>query len=481
MVLGGLLLACVLAACGSSTGSSTPSDPLATELSYIPAGSPVVATVVTDPNSAPVKNVTALLTKFQVTSLITTALKQQLQKQGLTYDADIKPLLGNPVVLGTIETAGAGSKLKGVGVWVTKDAGKLNALVTRASNGNKKIGSHDGATLYRSKDGQTVYAVDGPTLIAADTQALVTAALDRHANSKGMTLSQYKQEASGLPSHPLVQVFGNVAPLLAMPQAATARRIPWVAAIKGYAVSFSPTANGISLDWKVDTSGRQLTAAQLPLAAGSAAPALVSGEPGGFGIRDPAQIATFAISALQAADPNAAAQFQAALGAVRNGFGIDVTGALSQLTGDLITAGEGQVSLIRAGVGDPAVISQTLANLSKHIGSLAAGTTMRPLGGGFYLVSRPSLTFAIGLVGNQLVAGNSPVAKLRAFAAKPTTPSGGHGAIAFSESLPQVLKFTGALVHSTEAQLVLSQLKSFSGWMANTPAALTGNALVTIK
>jgi len=217
MVIGGLVLACVLAACGSSSGSGAPSDPLAAELSYIPPASPVVATVVTDPNSAPVKSVSALLTKFQVAGLITSALNQQLQKHGLSYDADIKPLLGNPVVLGTIQTPGAGSKLKGVGVWVTKNASKLNALVTRSSDGDKKIGSHDGATLYRSRDGATVLAIDGPTLVAADTQALVTAALDRHANSNGMSASQYRQEISGLPSHPLVQVFGNVAVLLATP------------------------------------------------------------------------------------------------------------------------------------------------------------------------------------------------------------------------------------------------------------------------
>ena len=68
--------------------------------------SPVVATIATDPNSAPVKNGSALLTKFQVASLLTLALKQELQKQGLNYDTDIKPLLGNPVVVGGIETAG---------------------------------------------------------------------------------------------------------------------------------------------------------------------------------------------------------------------------------------------------------------------------------------------------------------------------------------------------------------------------------------
>ena len=84
-------------------------------------------------------------------------------------------------------------------------------------------------------------------------------------------------------------------------------------------------------------------------------------------------------------------------------------------------------------------------------------------------------------MGDQLVAGNTSIAKLHAFAIKPTTPSGGHGAIAFSESLPQVLKLTGGLVHSAHAQLILSQLNHFSGWLANTPSALTGNALVTIK
>ncbi len=481
MLIGGLVLACVLAACGAASTSSAPSNPLAAELSYIPPGSPVIATIVTDPNSPPVKNASALLTKFQVSSLLTSSLTQELQKQGLSYDADIKPMLGNPAVLGTIETAGAGSKLKGVGVWVTKDASKLNALLSKSSSGDKKIGSHDGATLYRSRDGSTIAAVDGPTLVAADTQALVTAALDRHKNGGGMTLAQYNQQISGLPSGSLVHISGNVQPLLATQQTAQARQIPWVAAIKSYAVAMNPTSNGISLDWRVDTTGRQLTAAQLPLAAGSTAPALASGQPGSFGIRDPAQIATFVESAIQAVNPNSYAQFQAAVGALRRGFGIDVTGALGQLTGDLITAGQGQVSLIRAGVSNPAVVSQTLANLQKHIQSLAPDTRMKSLGGGFYVVSRQSLNFVVGLVGDQLVGGNASVPKLRAFATTPTAPSSGHGAIAFSESLPQVLKLTGALVHSTQAQLILSQLKDFSGWIGNTPKALTGNALVTIK
>jgi Protein of unknown function (DUF3352) len=481
MLVGVLLLACLLAACGSASSSSQPSSPLATELSYLPAGSPVVATVATDPNSAPVKNLGALLSKFQVAGLLASSLKQELQKQGVNYDTDVKPLLGNPVVAGGIETAGPGSKLKGIGVWISKDASKLKALVTRPASGDTKIGSHNGATLYRNKDGTNALAIDGATLVIAETKALVTGALDRHSGGGGMTVTEYDQQIAGLPSHPLAQISGNVAALLATPKTAKARLVPWVAAIKSYAVSFSPTTNGVSLDWKVNTTGRQLTDSQLPLAAGSTPPALVSGGAASLGIRDPAQIVAFFESAVQAVNPTTWSRFQAELGALRSGFGIDVNGTLGQLTGDLIAAGSGKLSTIRATVTNPATVSQTLANLQKHIHVLSPSTSMSPVGGGFYRVSTRSLIFNVGVVGNQIVGGNASPAQLREFASKPTSRSTGQGAIAFSESLGQVTKLTGALLHSPQAQLVLSQLQSFSGWMGNTPSALTGNLLVTIK
>ena len=195
-----------------------------------------------------------------------------------------------------------------------------------------------------------------------------------------------------------------------------------MAAIKGYAVSISPTSNGVSLDWKVDTTGRPLSAAQLPLAPGSTAPALASGEPGGLGIRDPAQIAAFVESAVQAVNPNGYAQFQAALGALRRGFGIDVTGALGKLTGDLITAGEGQTSLIRAGVSDPAAVRQTLSNLQKHIHSFSPNINMRPRRRRL-LPDHQSITDCRGGIGGQSIGRrDASIAKLRAFATKPTRP-----------------------------------------------------------
>ena len=478
----GIGLACTVAACGSASSGAPSGGPLSTELSYLPAGSPVVATITTDPNSAPVKNLAVLLSKFQVASLLTNSLKQQLQKQGLSYDTDIKPLLGNPVAVGTQETTTqAGNKLKAIVVWVTKDASKLNAIVTDRSVGDRKIGSHDGATLYTNRDGSSVFAVDGATVVGADTQAVLKAALDRHANGGGMSPTELNRELAGLPSGSLIRVSGNVKALLATPQAAKARLVPWVAAINTYGVAISPTATGMSLDWNVDTTGRPLTPAQLPIAAGSAAPALVSGGSGSLGIRDPAQIATFVESTLQAVDPTQYGQFVAALGALKSGYGIDVTGALGQLTGDLITAGQGQISLFRAGVSDPASVSRTLAAVQSHIQIFSPNVHMRSVGGGFYAVTSPSLNLTVGVVGNQIVAGNASPARLRVFAAAPTAPSSGHGAIAFNSNLSQAIKLTGGLVKSAQAQLILSELRQFSGWLAASPSALTGNLTVTVK
>jgi hypothetical protein len=235
------------------------------------------------------------------------------------------------------------------------------------------------------------------------------------------------------------------------------------------------------VDWKVDTTGRQLTPAQLPIAAGDTPPALAAGQSGSFGIRDPAQIATFVESAVQAVNPSGYGQFLTALGALKSAYGIDVTGALGQLTGDLITAGQGQTSLIRAGVTDPASVRQTLAALQSHIHLFSPKIQMSSIGGGFYTVKSPTVTLTVGVVGNQIVAGNASPARLRAFAAAPTAPAGGHGAIALNADLSQALKLTGGLVKSAQAQLVLSELKQFSGWIEATPSALTGNLSLTIK
>lgn len=478
MLLVGLVAACLLAACGSSSSGAS-GDPLATELSYLPAGSPLVITLATDPGSPAIRNATALLGKVQLGAFVENALKQQLQQKGLNFDTDIRPLLGNRAVLSTLSPTLAGNQDKFLAAWVTKDADALNALVHKPSTGAHKSGSHDGATLYTFRGG--VLAIDGATVVIADTAAEVNAALDRRANGGGLTRAEYNREVAGLPSSPLLQVFGDVKASLAAAKDAPARRIPWVAALTSYGVAVNAQSNGLSLDWHLDTTGRPLTPSQLPIAAGSTAPALVSGATGALGVRDPAQIATFIESAAQAVDPTGYARFVNDEAALRRATGIDVNGALGLLTGDLITSGAGTLGLVRAGVSDPARARRTLADLQSHIQTFSPKLRMKPVGGGFYLLTSPKIRLNIGVVGSQVVAGDAAPARLRAFATAPTSGSGGHGAVAFRVSLQQVARLTGSLVQSPDARLVLGQLRDLTGWLAATPSALTGNLTVTVK
>src|SRR5436305_9837743 len=94
-----VLLTVGLAGCGGSSGSKL-SEPLQDELSYFPSGSPLVLTVATDPNSDAIKHAQALEGQFPIAAFGQTALKNRLQQAGINYDNDVRPLFGNPLMLG---------------------------------------------------------------------------------------------------------------------------------------------------------------------------------------------------------------------------------------------------------------------------------------------------------------------------------------------------------------------------------------------
>jgi hypothetical protein len=87
-----------------------------------------------------------------------------------------------------------------------------------------------------------------------------------------------------------------------------------------------------------------------------------------------------------------------------------------------------------------------------------------------------------GVVGDQLVIGRATPAQLRAFAAAPTTPApGAKGPVAFRVALADLLHLALHSTPSQTAQLILGLLGDITGWIANSPAALTGNATLAVK
>ena len=164
--------ALVVAGCGSSSSAPSASSVRNSELSYFPAGSPFVMSVVTDPNSAAVKGSEALVGHFPLATFGESALIAKLRQVGIDYQNDIRPLFGNPIVVGATGQSLSGVSTSGyLAVWVTKDASKLTALLKKVP-GLKTVGSHDGATLYQT-GGSTTVAVAGATLVLGPSESVV--------------------------------------------------------------------------------------------------------------------------------------------------------------------------------------------------------------------------------------------------------------------------------------------------------------------
>ena len=454
---------------------------MTTELSYFPASSPVVLSVATDPSSAAVKNAEALIAKFPIAGLGESALMSRIQQLGIDYQGDVKPLFGNPIMFGAtgsqLSSAGASSNF--LFVWVTKDAGKLKSLVGKLG-GAHSIGSHDGATLYQA--GTTTLAIDDATALLGPSTASVESALDRHAHDTGITQTDYSRLVAGLPTDALVQVFGNLTGALSQPSAAKARRIPWVAALTGYAVTVSANSTGLNFQYRLDTSGAHLTQAELPFAP-SSSPSLAGTMPITVGIQDPAHIVQFAESAAQAVNPVSYAKFLARQANARKKTGVDLNSEVGLLTGSLIVASDTHTTMARAEVSDPSTASSDLAKLAgapKDVFSKA--TSIKSLGGGFYEVRESGTTLTIGVVGNQLVIGKASTSQLRSFAASPTTPAAGaQGSVAFRVALVDLLQLGLKQGTPKVAQSILSSLGDITGWMSSTSSATSGSATLGVR
>ena len=477
-----VLGATVLAGCGSSSSGS--SGPLNTELSYLPSGSPFVLTIETDPGGAAIKGVNALAARFSFASLGVAALKQQLQKSGINYDADLHPLFGNPVALAVTGTKVAGlSGTDALVVWVTKDAGTLKSLITKTVPGAHQTGTHDGATLYQGT-GSGAFAVDGATLITGTSAALVGAALDRHAHGGGITPSQYSNALSGLPQDAVIKTFGDLSSILSQPSTANAKQVSWVAAFKAYAATVTASSSGLSFDYHLDTTAGSLTSAQLPFAPGTTAPGFAGSLPITFAVHDPSQIAAFVESAQQVSSPSSYTRFLTRQAALRAKTGVDLNSLIKLLTGDLIISSDTKTTMGRVTVTDPTAAADILAKLTTAPKALFKSATSVTKQGSFYAIKKANgSSILVGLVGNQLVVGKATQADLEQFAAETPTPAAGaKGTVAFRVGLAPLLQLAMPSSQAPQALgVVLGSLGDITGWAAASPSGITGSASIAVK
>jgi hypothetical protein len=472
-------LAAIVAGCGSSKSTGAPSSPVTTALSYIPANSPFVMTVATTANPGG----QALVNRVPTLALAETALFGKLQQAGIDYNADIRPLFGNPIAGGLVLRGASGKPNQFIAAWVTKDASKLSGLLKKLQPGLQQVGTRDGATVYSL--GGLGLAVDGATVVFASTQQDLNAALDRHAHGGGITPDDYAKALTGLSQNGRLQVFGTLTQVLSMPSAAKAQSVPWVAALRGYAASINETPTGLTFTYRLDTTGRSLSSSDLPFAEGGAAPSFVGAAPIVAAVRDPAQIYTFASNAVQATNPAQFQQFLRRQAAVRRKTGVDLTSLVKLATGDLIVDSDTHTTIARVQVSDPAAARTTIAKLAAHPAAISRKPpTVKRLGGGFYSLrprhSKKAVT--VGVVGDQLVVGQASRAQLRSFAAAPPVPaSGAQGAVAFKIALADVIRLASKHPLTGIASTVVKMLGDLTGWSSASPSQLTGEATLTIR
>jgi hypothetical protein len=486
------LLFAAIAVSASGCGGSSSSDPLGGPLSYMPKDTPVVVAIDTNLKSQQAQNVGKLLDKF---GPIGNSIKQQLKKgvqsgSNVDFDTDIKPLLGNDLVVGIpdAKSLNGGGNTPTIEAIKTKDAGKAKAA---AAKGSTKVGSSHGADIYKDNSG-TYTAVQGDTLVGADTQAMLEAALARHDGGSHMSKDDFTSALGDLDKNAIVRVAGNLQTIINQsPGSAKARNIKWVAALRKFGLTASAQPSSVAVDFQVQTAGG-LADSDLPIASGSAGAPVVK-RPGeiGIGLRNPQQVYNFVLSALQATNPQQFGQFQAAKQQIGSRLGVNIDKDLiGQLTGNATaSATTSSQFAARADLKNPATFKTALAKAVKALPAIAnqfggGGIKISAPKNGFYGLtnSKTKKNYVFGVAGNSFVIATD-AARAKQFAAQQPVPvAGAQGSVTLDVDtraiVNQALKSSGL---PPLLQAFTGSLGELSGYLKADTSSLRGNFTLKIQ
>jgi hypothetical protein len=480
-----------IAGCGGGGDSGSPLD---SALAVLPKDTSFAVAIDTNVDGDQYKALGKLAEKFPFSGQIKSSLLKQLEQSsgGASFDDDIKPVLGNPLVLGR---ASAAADL--VAAIRAKDEGKLDDLISKTKP--QKIGEASGATLYKEND--TVLAVKDDLLVFAGNEAQLKSALERADGDDHFDEDTFNEGLSGLPDGALARVYLDVEELLKSdPESADARRIKWIAALRKAGLTVTAKDNAIDIDFRARTEG-DLSDDDLPIASGDQAPPVVRrrGEVG-LGIRDLAHIVHFAENAGQAIDPSGFGDYEQAKKTIDKQLGVSLDNDLiAQLTGDVsaTVALDGGFG-VRAELKDPQAFEKTLAKVADVLPSFAEGAGFgtvglsKPKAGQkFYALAQPDGDAVIfGVVDGVLVVANDAKRAAAVAAAEPAEVSGASGSVTLSADAEQLVnrilsQFGPALglgdLGSLGVGMFTRPLGDLNGWMSASPDELRGKLTLAVE
>src|SRR3954465_7315783 len=343
-----LVLAALLAGCGSASKTSTSGGSFPAGASVVRPGVLVFVSVDSDTGSSQWQQLDELAQKFPGRDQALKHLQQPFTAPGVDYDNDVKPALGPEVDVAAFSTENAIATL--VALTKPDDPAKFKALVAKLNAGNDK----------------GVYREVNAWYLLSPRQAAITQALagsDTLADD-----ADFKQAMNKLPGDSLLKVYadGQRLKTAVKRSAPTGEVDPSMLGLdKLQYVAASVTAEDEGLHVHAASSGG-------PAGAADFASALIGGVPGdAFALLDFKGEGTTDQLEKLAENPQAAA----ALARVKQELGVSYDEVLSLLSGEA-------AFYTRAGVGIPEVTlalapknaSAALATLDKIAAHLAAGS-----------------------------------------------------------------------------------------------------------
>jgi hypothetical protein len=487
----GLVLAlAVLALVANATGcgSKSSGSGLGAALNYVPKGAPLVIAIDTNPDGGQWQQVNRLIGKFPFGGQVKQQVKNAFNaRASIDYDKDVKPLLGSDMVLAITGASAPHTQTPYVFAWKLKDEAAARRLIQATA---EKAGTIAGADVYGRPPTNFALIKDG-TLVIADTRPALQAAVDRAGGSAHMTEQDFTAALGGLHKDSLVRFAGNFQALLTGPQAAAARKVKWLSALRTFGGTLRAESDGIAWAFNAKTEGG-LAASDLPLSAGAQSPPVVkrAGEIG-FGIRNPAQIVSFGQQAAQITNPAGYAKYTRDKAKLSKQLGVDVDRDLiGQLTGNAaVSIGLGGEVAARADLRDPAAATKTLQKVAPQLVQVGAsrGKTLglsTPSGGkGFYALTEPNgKKIVFGVVGASFVLATDAARAAQFAGQSPSTVSGAKGSLVIASDARALANAIAAKRgQGVAAQIVTAALGDLIGSVDTETSGITGALKLHIK
>jgi hypothetical protein len=440
------IVVCAVLAAGCN-GDESSGGALESSLAYVPPNTPFAVAIDTDVEGDRYQALDDILGRFPSGDSVGRMLQEEIERsaEGVSYEEDVRPLLGNPFVVSATDPASfvgdSEEEEDFVAAIQVADTDALDGLIEKT--GAREDGEVAGATVY--EDDGTVFAVEDDMVVFGASRELLETSLERADGDDHLDVDTFERSLEGLPQEALARVYLELQALLEQePGGEQARQVEWVGALRTLGITATAADDAIDVKFNLRTEGEDLSDEDLPLAAGDE-PAQVVRIPGqvGFGLRDPGQGVSFFEAAFQTLDPQGFGDYETAKRAIARRFDIDVDeDVFGQLTGDLsVSVAVDGAFGARAEVADPDAFAETVDRLAEALPQLGAGlgvTDVAHRGNLYEARLADGGRFFFGVRNEVFVAGSGPARAVAMSSQQPEDVSGASGSLVMSADAEQV-------------------------------------------